>query len=63
MTFRETLDKHLRALQQHDLQALRETLPAEELVLIAGVNLPRYNGGGCFRNRSLPCARSSLPPS
>jgi ketosteroid isomerase-like protein len=34
MTFRETLDKHLRAIQQHDLQALRETLPAEELVLI-----------------------------
>ena len=34
MTFRETLDKHLRAIQQRDLQALRETLPAEELVLI-----------------------------
>jgi uncharacterized protein (TIGR02246 family) len=34
VTFRETLDKHLRALQQRDLQALRETLPAEEMVLI-----------------------------
>lgn len=34
MTFRETLDKHLRALHERDLTALRETLPAEELVLI-----------------------------
>jgi len=34
MTFRETLDKHLRAIQERDLQALRETLPENELVLI-----------------------------
>ena len=34
MTFRETLDKHLRAIQQRDLQALAETLPARDLVLI-----------------------------
>ncbi len=34
MTFRETLDKHLRAIQQRDLPALIETLPERELLLI-----------------------------
>ncbi len=34
MNFRETLDKHLRAIQQRDLPALRETLPEGEVVLI-----------------------------
>jgi uncharacterized protein (TIGR02246 family) len=34
MTFRETLDKHMRAIQQRDLQALAETLPQDEVVLI-----------------------------
>jgi ketosteroid isomerase-like protein len=34
MTFRETLDKHLRAIQGRNLPALVETLPAEHLTLI-----------------------------
>src|SRR5262249_54455077 len=34
MTFRDTLDKHLRAIKGRDLQALVETLPGDELVLI-----------------------------
>ena len=34
MTFRETLDAHLRAIQQRDLQGLIDTLPAENLTLI-----------------------------
>jgi hypothetical protein len=34
MTFRESLEKHLRAVQGRDLAALAETLPADELVLI-----------------------------
>ncbi len=34
MTFRETLDKHLRAIVDRDLEALIETLPSEELVLV-----------------------------
>jgi ketosteroid isomerase-like protein len=34
MTFRETLDKHLAAIRQRDLAALRETLPAEALTLV-----------------------------
>jgi|SRR5581483_2146091 len=34
MTFRETLDKHLRAIRERDLQALAETLPDNELILI-----------------------------
>jgi uncharacterized protein (TIGR02246 family) len=34
MTFRETLDKHLAALQRRDLAALRETLPAQTLTLV-----------------------------
>src|SRR4051812_41573797 len=34
MTFRDTLDKHLQAIQDRDLPALVETLPADELVLI-----------------------------
>lgn len=34
MTFRETLDKHLRAIQERDHQALAETLPTDQLVLI-----------------------------
>lgn len=33
-TFRETLDRHVRAIQARDLPALVETLPADELVLI-----------------------------
>jgi uncharacterized protein (TIGR02246 family) len=33
-TFRETLDRHLRALQGRDLAALMETLPADGLSLI-----------------------------
>ncbi len=34
MTFRETLDKHLRAIQNRDLPSLVETLPASELTLV-----------------------------
>src|SRR4051794_13072818 len=34
MTFRETLEKHLKAIQDRDLMALAETLPADELTLI-----------------------------
>src|SRR5262245_33251428 len=34
MTFRETLEKHLRAVQDRDLAALADTLPAGELTLI-----------------------------
>jgi len=34
MTFRETLDKHLRAISARDLEALIETLPPDDLVLI-----------------------------
>jgi ketosteroid isomerase-like protein len=34
MTFRETLTKHLQAIQQRDLDSLIETLPPDELVLI-----------------------------
>jgi uncharacterized protein (TIGR02246 family) len=34
MTFRETLDKHLRAIQDRDLSALTSTLPDDDLVLI-----------------------------
>jgi uncharacterized protein (TIGR02246 family) len=33
-TFRETLDQHLQAIQNRDLPALLDTLPAEALVLI-----------------------------
>src|SRR4051794_22338277 len=34
MTFRETLDRHLRAIQTRDLNELIETLPAERLTLV-----------------------------
>jgi uncharacterized protein (TIGR02246 family) len=34
MTFRETLDKHLKAIQDRDLKALAETLPVRDTVLI-----------------------------
>jgi ketosteroid isomerase-like protein len=34
MTFRETLDKHLKAIQDRDLGALIETLPDETLTLV-----------------------------
>jgi len=34
MTFRETLDKHVHAIQERNLRGLIETLPPEELVLI-----------------------------
>jgi uncharacterized protein (TIGR02246 family) len=34
MNFRETLAKHLRAIQERDLEALAETLAPERLVLI-----------------------------
>src|SRR5262245_62303336 len=34
MTFRETLDKHLRAIRERDLDALSDLLPADQLVLI-----------------------------
>lgn len=34
MNFAATLEKHLRAIRNRDLQALTETLPAERLVLI-----------------------------
>lgn len=34
MTFRETLDKHLRAIRERDLSALIETLPDRTLTLI-----------------------------
>lgn len=34
MTFRETLDAHLQAIKNRDLQALAATLPARELILI-----------------------------
>jgi uncharacterized protein (TIGR02246 family) len=34
MTFRETLDKHLKAIQQRNLDALVETLPSDELTLV-----------------------------
>lgn len=34
MTFRETLQKHLQAIQSRDLPALAETLPKERLTLI-----------------------------
>lgn len=34
MTFRETLDKHLKAIQDRDLAALAATLPDDQLTLI-----------------------------
>lgn len=34
MSFHETLAKHLQAIQGRDLQALADTLPADELMLI-----------------------------
>jgi hypothetical protein len=34
MTFREALDKHLRAIRERDLRSLVETLPDETLTLI-----------------------------
>jgi hypothetical protein len=34
MTFRETLEKHLRAIRERDLRSLVETLPDETLTLI-----------------------------
>ena len=34
MNFRETLAKHLRAIQERDLQALADTVAPERLVLI-----------------------------
>jgi hypothetical protein len=34
MTFRETLDRHLRAIRDRDLPGLIETLPAADLTLI-----------------------------
>src|SRR5205807_2152100 len=34
MTFRETLDRHLRAIRERDLPGLLETLPADDLTLI-----------------------------
>src|SRR5438874_8694287 len=34
MTFTETLHTHLQAIMARDLEALRETLPADQLVLI-----------------------------
>jgi ketosteroid isomerase-like protein len=34
MTFRETLEKHLRAIESRDLASLRATLPGDELVLV-----------------------------
>jgi ketosteroid isomerase-like protein len=34
MTFRETLDEHLRAIRDRDLSALAQTLPDDRLVLI-----------------------------
>ncbi len=34
MDFRQTLEKHLRAIQEKDLPALAQTLPEKELVLI-----------------------------
>jgi hypothetical protein len=34
MTFRETLDRHLRAIQERNLSALIDTLPSDELTLI-----------------------------
>src|SRR5438309_773275 len=34
MTFRETLDRHLRAVQTRDLPGLIQTLPAERLTLV-----------------------------
>src|SRR5579884_2115344 len=34
MTFRATLDKHLRAICERDLKALVETLPSAQLTLI-----------------------------
>jgi hypothetical protein len=34
MTFRETLEKHLRTIRERDLPALIETLPDETLTLI-----------------------------
>jgi uncharacterized protein (TIGR02246 family) len=34
MTFRDTLRRHLRAIQERDLQALADTVAPEQLVLI-----------------------------
>lgn len=34
MTFRETLDRHVRAICERDLPGLIETLPSDELTLI-----------------------------
>lgn len=34
MSFRETLDKHVRAIIARDIEALRSTLPQDELVLV-----------------------------
>jgi uncharacterized protein (TIGR02246 family) len=34
MTFRDTLDKHVHAIQERNLRALIDTLPQDELVLI-----------------------------
>src|SRR5688500_6187249 len=34
MTFRETLNKHIAAITSRDIEALVETLPQDELVLV-----------------------------
>jgi hypothetical protein len=34
MNFRETLEKHLQAIQQRDLSGLLETLPQDQITLI-----------------------------
>src|SRR4051794_17422238 len=34
MTFRETLDKHLRAIQERDLLSLADTVAEDEIVLV-----------------------------
>ncbi len=34
MTFRETLEKHLQAIRERDLEALADTVAADSLVLI-----------------------------
>jgi hypothetical protein len=34
MNFRETLDRHLRAIQERNLSTLIDTLPPDDLILI-----------------------------
>jgi hypothetical protein len=68
MSFRETLEEHLRAIRGRDLPALVATLPADALVLITADGrlersvsrfLELHRDWFAFRCRSYPLRQSS----